>query len=166
MAATHIKTPMGFPQGFKPWNFKRLPTFSSLCLSPMQTGSHFASPSSIEKRIVSSGLEPPTFNLQFRVLTTKPLSHMDMVFLRLSQSLRFLDLNISPCLLQSRSFYKSYLYGKNNVSVGVEPLTFNLQLRTLFTNPQSHVLIQCLRLSQYHRFLDLNFSQCLGHFEK
>ena len=132
----------------------------------MQTGCHFASPSFIEKRAVSSGLEPLTYNLQFSILTTKPLSHMDLVFLKHSQSLRFLDLNISQCFLQSRSFYKSFLYGKRSVSVGLEPLTFNLQLRTLFTNPQGHVLMQCLRLSQYHRLLDLNFSQCLGHFEK
>ena len=88
----------GFPQRFKPWIFKGLPTFASPCLSPMQTESHFASPSSIKKRTVSSGLEPLTFNVQFRVLTTNPLSHMKMMNLGLCQSLRFVDLNISPCL--------------------------------------------------------------------
>ena len=49
-----------------------------------------------------------TFNLQFSILTTKPLSRVVVWLLRLSQSLRFLDLNI--CVLSTLREVEKHFY--------------------------------------------------------
>ena len=103
-----------------------LKAFSSSCLSPLKTGSHSATPSSMrkelsilgqnsylyEKRTISSGIEPLSSNLQLSTLPTKPSSHIKESFLTFSHVIRFLDLNISLCLghfMRERKTFLNFL---------------------------------------------------------
>ena len=135
-----------------------------------------------EKRTIICGIEPLTFNLQLKTQYTKPSGNLKNFFIKLSQNqdsrlaaatlihiwisswIQTMYLWRGANLLQSMSFYNFFLCDKSTASFGLEPPTSNLQSRTLFTKPSSHVLLRCFRLKQYHRFLDLNISQCLGHF--
>ena len=55
-----------------------------------------------------------------------------------------------------KSFYNSFLYEKKAVNSGIEPPTFNQQLSTQPTELLSHVQKLYFRLSQFHRFRNLN----------
>ena len=127
--------------------------FQDLSHSALQTENHFTSPFSIRKVLLTLGLNPwPSFCS----LSSCPLSHQAMRTTLFQTWVQTMNLWRRTNLLQSRPFYNFFLYEKNTASFGLEPLTSYLQLKTLFTKPAGHVLIQCFRLNQYLRFLDLN----------
>ena len=103
-----------------------LKAFCSSCLSPLKTGSHSATPSSMrkelsilgqnsylyEKTTISSGIEPLSSNLQLSTLPIKPSSHVKKSVLTFSHVLRFLDLKISLCLghfMRERKTFLNFL---------------------------------------------------------
>ena len=95
-----------------------------------------------EKRTVNPGIEPPFSNPQLSTQPTEPLSHVQEASFKLSQYLRFLNLNIIT--VRSRSNPDPIIY---EFPHGIKPWTFEVlptfsrplafETRRQFTTPIS-----------------------------